>query len=313
MISVICPVFNEESNIKRLIDFFISSKPLEKELYLVDGGSTDQTVPIIKHAIASHNNIYLLYNEYKYVSFALNKAINKSEGDVIIRLDAHTEYASDYFEKILSTFELTDADVVGGPMNAVGKTNFQKAVAYVTSCKFGIGNSKIHVLNYNGESDHVYLGAWKRKIFEEIGYFDERLNRNQDDEFHYRAKSLGKKIYLNSEIKSYYYPRNSWWKLIVQYFQYGLFKPIVSQKIRSEIKLRHIVPSIFTVYLFLLSFFLYYPFTYFPLIVYSLMALFYSLKNLLPFQIKIISLTLFPTIHLSYGLGYIVGLIRLFK
>ena len=219
MITVLCPTYNEAEYIERVLKFFIKSSPSGKELLLIDGGSTDGTKKIINEWTNNYSNIHLLENGNKYVPFALNIGIKNSNGDPIIRLDAHTEYANDYLEKIVETFEKTGADIVGGPMNAVGKTDFQIAVAQATSTVFGVGDSKIHKGKYKGEADHVYLGAWRRKLFDEIGYFDERLKRNQDDEFHYRARSLGKIIYLNPEIKSYYYPRSSISKVIKQYFQ----------------------------------------------------------------------------------------------
>ena len=194
----------------------------------------------------------MLHNKNKIVPYALNIAIKQSTGNPIIRLDAHTEYANDYIEKVIETFETTGADIVGGPMRAIGKTNFQKAVAYATSTKLGVGDSQFHDENAKGFVDSVYLGAWKREIFYDVGYFDEKMKRNQDDEFHYRAKSKGKKIYLNPEIKSRYYPRSSFRKLFMQYYQYGLYKPLVLKKIKTEIKLRHLVPIGFVFYLMLI-------------------------------------------------------------
>lgn len=311
MLTVICPVLNEENHIQKVIDFFNSSIPLEKELIIIDGGSKDGTIKIIRKEIEQYRNIHLLINNHKYVPFALNLAIRTSKGDPIVRLDAHTEYENDYFEMILLTFKDTNADIVGGPMNAVGHTIFQKSVAYATSCKFGVGDSKIHQKDFVGETDHVYLGAWRRKIFDEVGYFDERFIRNQDDEFHYRAKSLGKKIYLNPAIKSYYYPRNSWWKLFAQYFQYGLYKPLVSKKVKSEIKLRHLIPSVFTIYLVLILLFREIPIVYLPLTIYIILTMMMSIINSESVKSKLLLLIVFPTIHIAYGIGYILGLYRI--
>lgn len=311
MITVLCPTYNEAEYIEKVLKFFINSSPSGKELLLIDGGSTDGTKRIINEWTNKYSKIRLLENENKYVPFALNIGIKNSNGDPIIRLDAHTEYAEDYFEQIIKTFNDTGADIVGGPMNAVGKTNFHIAVAHATSTVFGVGDSKIHKGRYKGESDHVYLGAWRRKLFDEIGYFDERLKRNQDDEFHYRARSLGKRIYLNPEIKSYYYPRNSLSKLINQYFQYGLFKPVVLRKIKSEIKLRHLIPSLFSIYILSLSLAYLSKFYLLPLMIYMFTDLIFSLKQKNGIKIVVYSMLIYPSIHLSYGIGFLAGLFKL--
>lgn len=314
MITVICPVYNEEEHIENILKFFVESKPDDKELILVDGGSTDRTVEIISDWIKKYNNIRLLHNQSKYVPFALNLAIKNSIGDPIIRLDAHTLYEKNYFEKILETFERTDADIVGGPMRKIGKTDFQLAVAYATTSMFGIGDSKIHKIDYNGESDHVYLGAWRRKLFDDIGYFDETLIRNQDDEFHYRAKSLGKKIYLSSDIVSYYYPRKNFKSLFKQYFQYGLYKPLVLKKIKSEIKIRHLIPAFFALYILILPFLLLNNIIFIvPLLIYFLINLIFTVPNRGSFKQKFLVFVIYPTIHFAYGIGSVLGIPKIFK
>jgi glycosyltransferase involved in cell wall biosynthesis len=311
LITVLCPTYNEAAYIENVLNFFINAKPRDKELLIIDGGSNDRTKKIVMDWANKYSNIHLLENENQYVPFALNFGIKNSYGDPIIRLDAHTEYDEDYFEQIIKTFNESGADIVGGPMNAVGKTSFQIAVAHATSTVFGVGDSKIHKVIYKGESDHVYLGAWKRKLFNEIGYFDERLIRNQDDEFHYRARSMGKRIYLNPEIKSFYYPRNSFPKLISQYFQYGLYKVIVLRKIKSEIKLRHLIPSLFSIYI--LSFSLLFLSKYYllPLMIYLFTDIIFSFKRKNGIKIVIYAMLIYPSIHLSYGIGFLAGLLKL--
>lgn len=313
MISVICPVYNEIKYIDKLILFLIKVSPLDKEIIFIDGGSTDGTVEAINKYMETSINIRFLFNPKKYVPFALNLAIKQSSGNPIIRIDAHTEYAEDYFDKIIQSFELSGADIVGGPMIKIGISDFQKAVAFCTSSIFGIGNSKIHKINYEGFSDHVYLGAWKRDLFNDIGYFDLRMKRNQDDEFHYRAKSFGKKIFLSSNIKSYYHPRPDFKLLFKQYFQYGLYKPLVLIKIKSEIKLRHLIPSVFFVYIFLSPLYFFVPALYIPFLLYILINFYYSLKSNYNTKIRLLSIMVFITIHLAYGSGFIVGLFNSFK
>ena len=195
MISVICPIYNESAYIQKLLDFYTKALPAEKELLLVDGDSSDNTCAIIEAYRLNHPDIHLLHNPERIVPYALNRAIEVAKGDIIIRLDAHTDYSPDYFEKILDVFAKTDADIVGGPMRIAAGNTVQNAIGYATSTMFGIGNSSFHFEGYEGYADSVYLGAWKRSIFKTTGLFDVNFKRNQDDEFHYRAKGMGFKIY----------------------------------------------------------------------------------------------------------------------
>jgi len=314
MITVICPVFNEEKYIGSLINFFVKALPEDKELFIIDGGSTDNTRKLVeKWMVDFPGRIHLLHNPNRFVPFALNQAIGASSGDPVIRLDAHTDYADDYFEKILETFRDTGAEIVGGPMHAVGRTPVQKAIAIATSTKFGIGNSSFHDVKYKGYADTVYLGAWKREIFNDVGLFDLSMRRNQDDEFHYRAISKGKKIFLNPDIRSRYYPRDSYKKLFSQYYQYGLYKPLVLKKVKSGLRLRHFIPALFVIYMTLLpvAAVLTESFTVFiPLFIYILTDVLFSYVYGKGIQMKLLLFPVYPVLHISYGTGFIAGLFK---
>lgn len=283
------------------------------EVIFADALSTDKTRSIILDAMQTNPHFSLIDNPERTVPFALNKAIAKSKGDIVVRMDAHTSYANDYVETIVSTFIKTNADIVGGPMRATGQTNFQKAVAYCTSTKFGIGDSAFHNDSLEGYVDSVYLGAWKRDIFSEVGYFDVQMKRNQDDEFHYRAKNKGKKIYLNPRIKSWYTPRTSFGKLFSQYYQYGMYKPLVLKKVAAEIKLRHLIPALYVTYLLLV------PVLYvvihlaalIPLLLYVIFTMIYSLGNNNALSVKLNSIKVYSALHIAYGYGFLTGLIKL--
>lgn len=311
-ISVLCPTYNEYSYIDKLLRFFIEVNPSEKELLVIDGGSTDGTKETVKSWSQKSSNIRLIENPNKTVPYALNIGIKESKGDIIVRIDAHSKYSSDYFMKILETFEKTDADIVGGPTRVAYDTDFQKAVAVAISNPLGIGNSKVHNINYNGYSDHVTFGAWKREIFDDVGYFDEQLKRNQDDEFHYRAKSKGKKIYLSSDIKLWYFPRKNLPGLFKQYFQYGYYKPLVLKKVKSEIKTRHLIPSLFVASIFTL-FFIKILFGFIFIGIYLLAISFFAFTSKLNLKTKLLSYTVYPAIHIGYGLGFILGIHKIFQ
>ncbi|MDO6429403.1 glycosyltransferase family 2 protein [Flavitalea sp. BT771] len=308
MISVICPVYNEEKYIGKVLDFFIKAAPRAKEIILVDGGSTDNTRQVVRYWQEQYEGIRLLDNPNRYVPFALNKAIAAANGEVIIRLDAHSEYAPDYFEKVLEAFRKSAAPIVGGPIRAGGSTDFQKAVSYATATVFGIGNSGFHFEGYEGYSDTVYLGAWKRNVFNQIGLFDEAMLRNQDDEFHYRACKSGLKIYQDPAIRSLYFPRTSYKKLFRQYYEYGLFKPLVLKKVKRGFRWRHIIPSCFVLYVFSLPLVFAYPGWAVFLLVYLLLDIFFVLRSKRSGTVMVHILLVYPILHLAYGMGFIGGL-----
>ncbi|WP_020401543.1 glycosyltransferase family 2 protein [Gracilimonas tropica] len=315
-ITVICPVYNEESYIKDVLEFCVKSEPKNKEIIFIDGASEDKTVNIIREYQAIYDNINLYHNPDRYVPFALNKALKYAKTNLIVRIDAHTKYADDYFLTILKTFDEIDADIVGGPYRIAYKNQFQKVVGIAISSKVGVGGSKVHDISFRGYVDSVAYGAWKKGLFDDIGYFDERLMRNQDDELHYRAKSKGKKIFLNPDIKLWYYPRETYSSLFRQYYQYGLFKPLVIRKVKSEIKLRHIIPLLFVIYLFVLpiSIMLFSIYLVIPLLIYLVLILGFSLIqkeiNFLD-KMKLVIITFL--IHFGYGLGFLLGIKKLFK
>jgi hypothetical protein len=138
------------------------------------------------------------------------------------------------------------------------------------------------------------------------------MKRNQDDEFHYRAKALGFKTYQDNTIKSYYYPRDSASKLFKQYFEYGLYKPLVLKKIKSEIKLRHLVPAAFVLYLCSLLF-IQNIYWFIPLLVYVLAALFFSVRGSYPLMVRAHIFCCYFILHFAYGAGFILGLGKLFS
>lgn len=312
--SVICPIYNESKYIDDLLSFLSSCNPQPLQIFFIDGGSTDDSVEIIELWKEKIPQLELLHNSERTVPYALNMAIPLCIADVIVRIDAHSLYAGDYFEKIIETFNNTQADIVGGPTRTAFKVPFQEAVAYVFNTPLGMGNSSVHSIDFEGYTDSVTFGAWKKNIFQKTGFFETALKRNQDDEFHYRARSLGFKIYQNPKIKLLYYPRSTWSSLFKQYFQYGLFKPIVLSKIRSGISLRHLVPSIFFLYiLMLIGFGLFFSWILFPILVYLILVLFFTIKSTSSLLSRLIIPVVYPTIHIAYGTGFLIGFFNLFK
>src|SRR4029453_11974231 len=124
----------------------------------------------------------------------------------------------------------TDADNVGGPAHTKGIGYLQSAICAAYHSPFAVGGARFHQVDYEGDVDTVTYGCWPRKVFDQIGFFDEEFIRNQDDEFNLRLTRMGGKLWQSPRIKSWYRPRNSLRSLFRQYMQYGYWKVRVIQK-----------------------------------------------------------------------------------
>jgi succinoglycan biosynthesis protein ExoA len=309
-LSVIIPLYNEEKYIGPLLDSLLFDDGVEKEIFLTDGGSTDATIPTIQKYQQQYPNIHLVHNEKKYVSFGFNKAFPSVKGKYVTLMGAHALYPPHFFANGLKYLEAGECDVVGGPLLQEGKTDTGKAIAYAMSSKFGVGGTEFRTESKKMFVDSVAFAIYKKEIFEKIGLLDEELVRNQDDELHYRMNAAGYRILMVPEMQCVYYVRNSLPSLYSQYYQYGLYKPLVLKKVRQGIRFRHLVPPMFCLYILSLPLALFTWLWLLPLALYILLMVFIAARATgLSLRQRIIAMAAFPTLHFSYGFGFLRGLI----
>jgi glycosyltransferase involved in cell wall biosynthesis len=255
-ISIIVPCYNEAGFIKKLLENIIEQDyPREKsEVYIVDGMSTDGTRDIIAGFISEYPFIRLLDNERRYVPFALNKGLSASTGEVIVRMDAHSEYPFDYVTRLVNQLYQLNADNVGGAWITLPGDAKVKSLAIATAMAspFGVGNAHYRLtMNEIREVDTVPFGCFRREVFKRIGLFDEDLLRNQDDTYNAKLKKSGGKIFLIPDIKIRYYARTSVTSTIKMFYQYGLFKPLGNRKTSRPATLRQLIPPGFVLFIIL--------------------------------------------------------------
>jgi succinoglycan biosynthesis protein ExoA len=251
-VSVVLPCRNERNYIEHCVRSILNQDPPPGgfEIIVADGMSDDGTREILDRLKSGNACLRVIENPKRIVSTGLNAGIQAARGQIIIRMDAHTEYAKDYIQQCGQVLAETNADNVGGPWVAKGMGLMSTAIAVAFQSAFAVGGAKGHNPKYEGVVDTVYLGCWRREIFDRIGLFDESLVRNQDDEFNLRLTRAGGKIWQSPRIKSSYSPRGSLRALCRQYVQYGYWKVRVIQKHRTPASIRHLIPACFV---FLLS------------------------------------------------------------
>lgn len=328
-VSVILPIRNEINFIDAALGCVLNQDyPGEKlQILVVDGMSTDGTRESVEKLISEHGTgrIELLDNPDRIVPSALNRALQRAEGEVIIRVDGHCEIAPDYVRRCVELLRSEGVEGVGGPIDTLGETRTSKAIALAMSSFFGVGGSAFRTVKGRTMlTDSVAFPAYTRGAVEKAGLFDEELVRNQDDEYNYRIRKLGGKILLSPALRSKYYSRSSLTSLWRQYFQYGFWKVRVLQKHPLQMRLRQFVPPVFVSGLLVSPFIAVWapvrPVAFLLPLLYAAANLFASLHtaaaqkgspNQLPFmQAMLLLPAAFAVLHLSYGLGFLTGLVR---
>lgn len=318
MLSVICPIYNEEKYIAKCIDSILAQDYPKDDLEIIfaDGMSTDQTREIVAKYISKYTWIRLIDNPDRIVPPALNKAILASHGSIIMRLDAHAEYPTNYFSTLTRSLHDLKADNVGGVCETipVNDTYTAKAIAAVLSSKFGMGNSAFRVgVDQIQQVDTVPFGCWPREVFDRIGLFDLDLIRNQDDEFNGRLTKAGGKIYLLPQVKIKYFSRDKIRKVARMFYQYGLFKPLVNKKLGTPATIRQFFPVAFVLGLVfgLIISLIWHPFIWLygaGISIYIILAMYFSFKSCHNLTRILIQMWTYSVVHISYGCGYLVGL-----
>jgi len=328
MISAIVPCRNEVKEIRTFLDSALAQQldGMDWEILVADGRSDDGTREALEEYARAHGRIRIIDNRGKIVSTGLNAAIRASRGSIIVRLDAHTEYAPDYIRRCVEVLGITGADNVGGPARTRSNGLVGRAISAAYHSRFATGGARFHDDTFEGYVDTVTYGCWRKTTLQKLGLFDETFVRNQDDELNLRLVLSGGKIWQSPAIVSWYQPRGKLSALFQQYFQYGFWKVAVIRKHRTAASWRHLVPGGFVAGNMALLLIAVWASVFgakwlaaSAISVWEGFALLYVLLSLAASvnTARRSGWVMFPllpmvyaTYHLSYGLGFLAGLLR---
>ena len=321
-VTVVMPVRNEADYIAGSLGAVLEQDyPSERmEIIVADGMSTDATREIVRSLQSRFPNVRLMDNPGKIAPTGLNRAIAHARGDIIARVDGHCEIAPDYIRRSVEHLQSGQADGVGGPIETIGETAVATVIATAMSSAFGVGGSAFRTVKGKTMlADTIAFPTYTRAVIERGGDYDEELVRNQDDEYNYRLRKMGAKLLLAADVQSRYYSRGTIKKLFKQYFQYGYWKVRVLQKHPRQMSLRQFIPPLFVASLLfsLLSACVSAYGLWLPAGIigcYLLVDLVASARTAIKsnrFWLHLIFLPIvYLSLHLSYGLGFLFGLVK---
>lgn len=244
-VSIVMPALNEERYIADAIASILpSTSAFDYELLVMDGGSTDDTGPIVREISAQNPRVKLIRNPRRTQSAAMNIAadICDPKTTILLRADCHALYPPRFVENCVETLHATQSSSVVVSMRAIGRTPLQSAIAAAQNSRIGNGGSRHRRASESGYVEHGHHAAFDRQMFRSLGGYDESAPFNEDAEFDARLIQAGGRIYLDGRSTIDYYPRASFVSLAKQYYRHGWGRANTLAKHGMRPKLRQVLP-----------------------------------------------------------------------
>ncbi|HVY36990.1 MAG TPA: glycosyltransferase family 2 protein [Polyangia bacterium] len=245
---VVVPTLNERDHVGAVLRGLADEKAAFRDLRVVvaDGGSTDGTTAVVMEMSGRWPGVRLIHNPARIQSAAVNLAARRfgADADVLIRCDAHAAYPAAYCRRLVETLARVEADAVVVPMDSIGETCLQRAIAWVSNSPIGTGGAAHRGGRRSGFVDHGHHAAFRMAAFRRAGGYDETFTHNEDAELDCRQRSLGARVYLDADIRVGYRPRRTLRALAAQYYRYGAGRSRTARRHRGSLRARQLaVPT----------------------------------------------------------------------
>ena len=239
-VSVILPARNAEATLPAALDSILSQDYLGGiEVIVADGSDSSATAELLR---ARYPQVLRIDNPDGGISAGLNRALAAARHPVVQRCDAHAVLAPGYIARAVDVLVQTGAVNVGGRVNPVGTTPFERAVALATVTRLGAGDARYRVGGPPGPVDTVFPGTFRRAALDAVGGFDETLLRNEDYEMNWRLRAEGGTVWFAPDLVADYRPRGSFAVLARQYYDYGRWKRVVLRRHPRSLRARQLAP-----------------------------------------------------------------------
>ena len=258
-VAVVVPCHNEARSIRDLLDALAAQTVAPFEVVIVDDGSTDGSVEVVRQWQAANPSVALrvVPGPGRGPGPAMNAGIAAASADVIVRLDGHSVPGPDYLRHSLELVADPRVGVVGGGWRVLpgASTAVGRAIAAVVAHPLGSGGARYRHPDSTGSAtisvETVPFGTFRRTLWEQLGGFDEFLAANEDSDFNYRARSAGSDVLFDRRIQTTYVARPTLTTLGRQYYRYGCWKLQMLRKDPRALHWRQVPPILLLPWVFL--------------------------------------------------------------
>lgn len=312
--------YNEEKFLPSLLNDMQKQKYPHNliEIILIDSMSTDRTRRIMEEFKEDNKDFYsvqVLSNEKKIQAAGWNIAIKNFTGDVLARIDAHTKVMPEYSDRVMKNIQEGEY-VVGGirPCVIEKNTSWSNVLLQVENSLFGSSINSSRRSNAKSYVKTMFHAAYRREVFDKVGFFNEELLRTEDNEMHYRIRKAGFNLCYDPSIISYQYARSNFKKMVKQKYGNGYWIGRTLKVCPRCISVYHLVPMLFVLAIILTT--LLGAFGIWQLAglmwgVYGIFAVVNTIISCVQNQFYIQSILMplmFLILHTGYGVGTLKGI-----
>ncbi len=143
LVSVLIPAYNEEQTIRQVLDN-VQALPIEKQIIVVDDGSTDGTFAILEEIQEDSDITLVHYNENRGKGYAIRSGIPHIKGDSVVIQDADMELCPKDILHLVELLREEETEVVYGSRFMKGRGNASlhnflanRILAFYTNCLYG--------------------------------------------------------------------------------------------------------------------------------------------------------------------------------
>lgn len=323
IVSIAVVAHNEERYLPKLLaDIRAQDYPRKKtELLLIDSCSTDATRGLMERFQEDwreeFHDILVLDNPGKYLPQGCNVMLQHYTGAAVCRIDAHASIPADFVSENVKALAGGEA-ISGGPRpNRIDEeTAWKRTLLIAEQSPFGSGAADYRRKRKQAYVDSVFHGMYKREVYETVGPYNEKLRYTEDNEMSWRIRSAGYKIFYTPSVRSYEYIRPNLRQMLKQKFRNGLWIGKTLKINPNCFSAFHLVPAVFTAAVLITAAIAFLGFFWLCAAMwgaYFLLAVAFTVLGSVREGFQVTNLALpgiFPAIHICYGTGTIIGLLR---
>ncbi|MTV27260.1 glycosyltransferase family 2 protein [Nitriliruptoraceae bacterium ZYF776] len=243
-VSVVVPARDAAATLPDALRSVLAQDPAVGEVVVGCAPDDDATRRVVAEVAATDARVRTVDVPGGRTPDALNAAIAATDGEVVVRCDAHAVLPPGYVATAVAALRDSGAGNVGGQQVPEADRGFARAVAAAMRSPFGAGGAAYRGRPTAGPVDTVYLGVFRRAALTAVGGYDARFTRNQDAELNVRLRAAGYEVRYEPGLAVRYQPRGTVRGLASQYLQYGRWRRLTARTHRGSLQPRQLAAPV---------------------------------------------------------------------